>query len=82
MTPDQYKAYCMRKYEEADNVIRANKKISAAYAELLTVLNKDALYGLLCGYDYQLLQAYAQQKGRRCVMPVRSISQKNVRWLF
>lgn len=63
MTPDQYKAYCMRKYEEADNVIRANKKISAAYAELLTVLNKDALYGLLCGYDYQLLQAYAQQKG-------------------
>ncbi|MDE8698284.1 hypothetical protein PZH42_30580, partial [Bacteroides cellulosilyticus] len=22
MTPDQYKAYCMRKYEEADNVIR------------------------------------------------------------
>lgn len=63
MAPDQYKAYCMRKYEEADNVIRANKKISAAYAELLTVLNKDALYGLLCGYDYQLLQAYAQQKG-------------------
>ena len=63
MTPDQYQAYCMRKYEEADNVIRANKKISAAYAELLTVLNKDALYGLLCGYDYQLLQAYAQQKG-------------------
>lgn len=27
------------------------------------MLNKDALYGLLCGYDYQLLQAYAQQKG-------------------
>ncbi len=63
MTPDQYKAYCMQKYEEADNAIRANKKISAAYAELLTVLNKGALYGLLCGYDYQLLQAYAQQKG-------------------
>lgn len=63
MNPDQYKAYCMQKYEEADKAIHANKKISKAYAELLTVLNKDALYGLLCGYDYQLLQAYAQQKG-------------------
>ena len=83
MTPDQYKAYCMRKYEEADNVIRANKKISAAYAELLTVLNKDALYGLLCGYDYQLLQAYAQQKGLSLRDAGKEyLSKKNVRWLF
>lgn len=63
MNPDQYKAYCMQKYEEADKAIHANKKISKAYAELLTILNKDALYELLSEYSYRLLQAYAQQKG-------------------
>ena len=51
MNPDQYKAYCMQKYEEADKVIHANKKISEAYAELLTILNKDALYELLSEYE-------------------------------
>lgn len=63
MNPDQYKAYCMQKYEEAGKAIHANKKISKAYAELLTILNKDALYELLSEYSYRLLQAYAQQKG-------------------
>ena len=48
---------------KSDLVIHANQKISTAYAELLTILNKDALYELLSEYSYRLLQAYAQQKG-------------------
>lgn len=64
MTPEQYKAHCLKKYEEADQAIRANKKISAAYADLLMWQNKGELYELLLRCDYQLLQAYAKQKGQ------------------
>ncbi len=72
LTPDQYKAYWLKKYEEAKSAIQSDKKRSPAYRQLLLAQNDMLCTLTLTRITSNLAQAYVKGSG----LPAREAYQK------